>query len=197
MIATTINLMPWREERRKQQQQDFMIMLGVAAALGVLVWWVWTTTVSSQIDNQSARNSYIEKELALLDGQIKEIQELESRREELVARMDTIQKLQNDRPSIVYIFDQIARTVPDGVYYTEIERVGGNFTFKGVADSNTRISALMRSLNESPWFKSPNLQTVDAIPGSEASSFVLTAVQESEEGAEEEPAAKKPGGKKK
>jgi type IV pilus assembly protein PilN len=197
MIATTINLMPWREERRKQQQQDFLILLGVAAALGALVWWVWTSTVSAQIDNQQGRNSYIEKELALLDSQIKEIKELETRRAELVARMDTIQKLQNDRPSIVYIFDQIARTVPDGVFYTDIERQGVNFTIKGVAESNTRISALMRSLNESPWFQDPSLQTVNAVADSEASSFVLTVTQEAQESAQDKAADNKAGGAKK
>lgn len=195
MIATTINLMPWREERRKQQQQDFMIMLGVAAALGVLVWWVWTSSVSAQIEDQQGRNSYIEKELALLDGQIKEIKELETRRAELVARMDTIQKLQNDRPSIVYIFDQLARTVPNGVYYTEVVRQGGSFTIKGVAESNTRISALMRSLNESPWFADPSLQTVDAVAGSEASSFVLTVSQEAQESDQDKAAGGTAGGR--
>jgi len=195
MIATTINLMPWREERRKQQQQDFLVLLGVAAALGLLVWWAWTSAVSAQIEDQQGRNSYIEKELALLDGQIKEIKELETRRAELVARMDTIQKLQNDRPSIVYIFDQLARTVPNGVYYTEIARQGGAFTIKGLAESNTRISALMRSLNESPWFTDPSLQTVDAVPGSEASSFVLTVTQEAQESEQDKAAGGKAGGR--
>lgn len=195
MIATTINLMPWREERRKQQQQDFLVLLGAAAALGVLVWWIWTSSVSAQIEDQQGRNSYIEKELALLDSQIKEIKELETRRAELVARMDTIQKLQNDRPSIVYIFDQIARTIPDGVYYTEILREGTKFTIKGVAESNTRISALMRGLNESPWFTDPSLQTVNAVPGSEASSFVLTVSQEAQESGQDKAADGKAGGR--
>ena len=196
MITTTINLLPWREERRKQQQQDFMIMLGAAAVVGALAGWMWYTSVSLQVDTQTARNQYIQKELTLLDGQIKEIKDLEQRRAELVSRMQTIQDLQNDRPSIVYIFDQIARTLPDGVYYTDIVRKGKSFTFKGVADSNTRISALMRNLNSSDWFQNPSLQTVDAVPGSDSSTFVLTAMQESPQKEDDAAAAGKNGGKK-
>lgn len=178
MITTKINLLPWREERRKQQQQDFMIMLAASAIVGALVGWMWLTSVTAQVTTQTSRNDYINKELALLEEQIKEIKELEKRREELVGRMDTIQSLQNDRPSIVYVFDQLVRTIPDGVYYTSVERKGRSFIITGVADSNTRISALMRNLNDSPWFAGPSLQTVTALNDSEASAFTLTVQQE-------------------
>ncbi len=193
MITTKINLLPWREERRKQMQQDFMVLLGVAAALAVLVWFMWQTKVDGQIETQASRNAYIKKELTLLEEQIKEIKELEQRREELVGRMETIQSLQNDRPSIVYIFDQLVRTVPDGVYYTAVERKAKSFTITGVAESNTRISALMRNLNESPWFVGPSLQTVTAIKDSEASAFTLTVRQEDQQKDSEE---EKKGGQK-
>jgi len=196
MITTKINLLPWREERRKQMQQDFLVLLGVAAALAVLVWFMWQTNVNGQIETQTSRNAYIKKELTLLEEQIKEIKELEQRREELVGRMETIQSLQNDRPSIVYLFDQLVRTVPDGVHYTSIERKGKSFTITGVAESNTRISALMRALNESPWFIGPSLQTVTAIKDSEASSFTLTVRQEEQQKEESSDAANKGGQKK-
>lgn len=177
---TTINLLPWREARRKQQQQDFIILLAIAALLGGLVFFGWNRVVVAQVENQQSRNAYIKRELALLDQQIKEISELEKRREELISRMNVIQDLQNNRPYIVYMFDQLVRTLPDGVYYTSIERRGSVFTINGVADSNNRISALMRNLDESPWFKQPNLRTVSALPGGgEANSFVLTVNQES------------------
>jgi type IV pilus assembly protein PilN len=176
---TTINLLPWREARRKQQQQDFIIMLVVAAALGILVFFGWTSVVAGQVENQQNRNRYIERELAQLDQQIKEISELEKRRAELISRMNVIQDLQNSRPYIVYMFDQLVRTMPDGVYYTSIERKGAVFTISGVADSNNRISALMRNLNDSPWFKDPDLRTVTAASdGSQANSFVLAVSQE-------------------
>ena len=176
---TTINLLPWREARRKQQQQDFVIMLAVAAVLGALVFFGWNSVVDGKVDNQRNRNSYIERELSQLDQQIKEISELERRREELISRMNVIQDLQNNGPYIVYMFDQLVKTLPDGVYYTSIERRGGVFTISGIADSNNRISALMRNLNDSPWFKDPDLRTVAAAAGdAQANTFSLTVSQE-------------------
>ena len=176
---TTINLLPWREARRKQQQQDFIIMLAVAAAIGIAVFFGWKMVVDGKVENQLSRNRYIERELAQLDQQIKEISELEKRRADLISRMNVIQDLQNNRPYIVYMFDQLVRTLPDGVYYTSVERKGGIFTIAGVADSNNRISALMRNLNESDWFKDPDLRTVAAAGnGSEANIFTLTVSQE-------------------
>tara|TARA_R110002073_G_scaffold11861_1_gene53313 strand:- start:95026 stop:95601 length:576 start_codon:yes stop_codon:yes gene_type:complete len=181
MITTTINLLPWREKRRKQQQQDFMIMLAAAAGIGVLIWWMWTSSVASDVDGQTGRNNYVKGQLAQLDEQIVEIKKLEERRAELVSRMETIQRLQNDRPSIVYIFDQLVRAIPDGVFYTSIIRQGPSFTITGQAVSNTRISSLMRNLNESPWFVSPALETVTAVADSEASNFVLRVSQEAQD----------------
>lgn len=176
---TTINLLPWREARRKQQQQDFIIMLAVAAAIGIAVFFGWKLVVDGKVENQLSRNRYIERELSQLDQQIKEISELEKRRADLVSRMNVIQDLQNNRPYIVYMFDQLVRTLPDGVYYTSIERKGGIFTISGIADSNNRISALMRNLSESDWFKDPDLRTVAAAAdGSQENVFTLTVSQE-------------------
>ncbi|MEE4252081.1 MAG: PilN domain-containing protein [Alcanivoracaceae bacterium] len=176
---TTINLLPWREARRKQQQQDFIIMLAFAAVLGALVFFGWKSIVDGKVDNQRNRNGYIERELSQLDQQIKEIGELERRREELISRMNVIQDLQNNRPYIVYMFDQLVRTLPDGIYYTSIERTGDRFTISGIADSNNRISALMRNLNDSEWFKDPDLRTVAAAAGdTQANTFSLTVSQE-------------------
>ena len=177
--TTTINLLPWREKRRQQRQQEFLAILGVAAVLGLLVFWIWSQSVGGQIETQIQRNNYIEAELNKLESEIKEIEELETRRDELVARMKVIQDLQNNRPSIVYFFDQLVRTLPDGVYYTSIERAGGTFTINGVAESNQSISNLMRALEESAWFQQPNLQKVTVLEeGGETNSFVLTVRQE-------------------
>ena len=170
---TTINLLPWREARRKQQQQDFIIMLAVAAAIGIAVFFGWKLVVDGKVENQLSRNRYIERELSQLDQQIKEISELEKRRADLVSRMNVIQDLQNNRPYIVYMFDQLVRTLPDGVYYTSIERKGGIFTISGIADSNNRISALMRNLSESDWFT-----VAAAADGSQENVFTLTVSQE-------------------
>lgn len=177
--ATTINLLPWREERRAQQQQDFLMLLAGAAILGALVFLVWNMSVKSAMDNQQSRNRFVESELKQLETQIKEIRELEEQKADLVARMKVIQDLQNNRPSIVYFFDEMVRTLPDGVFYETIERKGPLFTIKGVAESNNRISALMRNLNDSDWFQKPNLVSVKAIDGEgESNTFHLTVEQE-------------------
>ncbi|MEQ9510140.1 MAG: PilN domain-containing protein, partial [Alloalcanivorax xenomutans] len=128
--------------------------------------------------DQQTRNSHIQAEIAKLDEQIKEIKELETRRAELVARMKVIQELQGNRPTIVYVFDQLVRTLPDGVYYSSVERTGNVFTIKGVAESNNRVSRLMRNLDGSDWFVEPNLINVTALEGSQqANQFTLTVKQ--------------------
>ena len=178
MRTTYVNLLPWREERRKQRQQEFVLLLVVAAVLAGFVWWTWQGAVQSSISDQNARNRHIEKEIAELDQRISEIQELEQRRGELVERMRVIQELQGNRPTIVYVFDELVRKLPDGVYFTEVRRVGNLFTITGVAESNNRISRLMRNLGDSPWFTDPTLLTVTAVEGSsQANRFTLTARQ--------------------
>lgn len=177
-MTTKINLLPWREERRKQLQQEFVAMLGFAAVLGVVVVFGWYSLKQNQIETQQLRNTFVEKEVAKLEEDIKEIERLEERRQELVERMKVIQELQGNRPSIVYVFDQLVRTLPDGVYYTSIKRSGKSFEIQGVAESNNRISRLMRNLDESVWFQNPNLLSVTAASeGGERNTFTLTVQQ--------------------
>jgi len=161
-MTTTINLLPWREGRRKRLQREFMMRLVLAAMLGAAVWFVWNHTVSGQVEAQQQRNAFIEEQISKLDDQIAEIEKLEERRSELVERMKVIQELQGNRPTIVYLFDRLVRTLPEGVYYTSIERTGKSFKISGVSESNNRISRLMRNLENSRWFKEPNLQNVSA-----------------------------------
>ena len=186
-----INLLPWREERRKQQQQEFIAMLVLAALVGGLLFWLWQGHVNQQIADQRARNSHIEARSSELDEKIKEIKELKSRRDELVARMQVIQSLQGNRPAIVYVFDRLVKTLPDGVFYNEIKRSGSLYTISGVAESNNRISRLMRNLEESEWFHEANLLNVTALAeedggGGDANSFTLTVKQVSSNSNEEE-----------
>ncbi|ARB47283.1 PilN domain-containing protein [Alloalcanivorax xenomutans] len=177
-MSTSINLLPWREARRKQRQQEFVALLIFAALLAGLLFWMWKGMMEDRIADQQTRNSHIQAEIAKLDEQIKEIKELETRRAELVARMKVIQELQGNRPTIVYVFDQLVRTLPDGVYYSSVERTGNVFTIKGVAESNNRVSRLMRNLDGSDWFVEPNLINVTALEGSQqANQFTLTVKQ--------------------
>lgn len=178
MKATRINLLPWREERRKQRQQEFAFMLVAAVGLGILVWWIWQGSVQSAISDQNARNRHIEKEITELDQRISEIQNLERRREELVERMRVIQDLQGNRPTIVYVFDELVRRLPEGVHFTEVRRAGNLYTITGIAESNNRISRLMRNLDDSPWFSDPVLINVTAVQNNaQANRFTLTARQ--------------------
>lgn len=181
---TNINLLPWREERRKQQQQDFILLLVLAAIAAGLVVFLWFSAVGAKVDNQRARNEHVRRELSLLDDQLKEIRDIKTRREELVSRMNVIQSLQNDRPTIVWLFDQLVKTLPEGVHYTSVTRRGSTFTILGIAESNHRVSTLMRNLDESSWFTKPDLKSVVAAPSGDANTFTLTvqvAAQEPED----------------
>lgn len=186
-----INLLPWRDERRAEQKKQFLIILGIVALVAVLITLIAQSVVSSVVDNQESRNRYMETKISELDDQVKEIRELDKKRRELLDRMKIIQELQGNRPVIVRVFDEIVRTVPDGVFYTDLTRQGGKIELTGVAESNNRISSLMRNLDSSEWFKSPNLTSVDARPefGEQASQFSLsfeitTPSEEATEGAE-------------
>lgn len=192
-MTTTINLLPWREERRKQKQHEFVAMLIFAAIVAGLIFWLWKGMVEGQIADQQSRNNHIQSAISKLDTQIKEIKELQRRRDELVARMKVIQELQGNRPTIVYVFDQMVRTLPDGVYYTLVERSGDTYTIEGVAESNNRISRLMRNLDASDWFVEPNLLNVRALESSrgsdgeaQANAFLLTVKQGSPRGDDEQ-----------
>jgi len=153
----TINLRPWREERRERLKQEFLHITVLVAIVGLGVWFGWRQLVGGWIEYQNSRNSVLEQEIKLLDGRVQEIKELRQKQDDLVARMKVIQGLQGTRPAIVYIFDEIAKTMPDGVYYTKLSRAENLVTVDGTAESNQRVSTLMRNLDESEWFANPNL----------------------------------------
>lgn len=171
----TINLLPWREELRAELRKEFFIITGAVAALAIVIIFAWQMILSGAVEQQKGRNAFLEKRIAELNQQVKEIAELKKKKAELVARMDVIQSLQGNRPEIVHIFDQIVRTIPDGVYYREIVRNGNDLTIKGTAESNNRVSSLMRQLDASDWFASPNLTGVKAnrAAGEHANDFEL------------------------
>jgi type IV pilus assembly protein PilN len=160
-----INLRPWREERRAEKQREFLIALAAVAIAGVLFIFLHDRVIASNIENQQARNSYLSGEIAALERKIKEIDELKKKRDQLIERMRVIQELQGNRPVIVHMFDEIVRTLPDGIYYSSLVRKGDALSIKGRAESNNRISSLMRRLDGSQWFTDPNLTAVKAVEG--------------------------------
>ena len=171
-----INLLPWREARRQERKKQFLVGLGatvVGAALAVLLWDVM---VNAQIDYQQSRNQHLRTHIALLDQEVAELRDLQRKRNQLVERMRVIQALQGNRPVIVRLLDQLVRTVPDGVFYTSLETKANVVSIEGVAESNNRVSSLMRRLDASDWLENPNLDAVQAAPeyGEQATTFKLT-----------------------
>ncbi len=164
-----INLLPWRDELRKRREKEFIITAVIAALLmGGVVFGVHLH-YESRIAYQNQRNSFIETEIAALDTKIKEIENLKKERDRLIARTKVIQNLQAGRPEIVHVFDELVTTLPDGVYYTHVAQQGRSLNLKGVAQSNARVSSLMRSLEASTWFENPSLVEIKADPQKDTS----------------------------
>jgi type IV pilus assembly protein PilN len=180
-----INLLPWREELRKERQQEFIgIVVAVAIAAAALVWFV-TGNIESQYKAQQKRNAFVQKEMSVLSEQISEIQQLRDKREQLLERMKLIQDLQGNRPIIVRLFDEVARSIPDDLYFTSLDIKGTQVTVKGRAKSNNRVAALMRNFNDSDWFDAPNLISVKAVKG-DYNTFEVTMVQVDPKNAKQE-----------
>jgi len=157
-----INLLPWRAAERKERQKNFAISALLAVVLGGLIMWLVNTGIQGRIDHQNARNQRLQQEITTLDEQIKEIRNLRLRKERLLARMAAIDDLQRARPEVVFLFDQMVRIMPEGVYLSEFTQNGRNLLFKGVAESSTRVSALMRNIAASPTMADPRLQVVQS-----------------------------------
>ncbi len=172
-----INLLPWREERRKHLTQEFARQAVLVAILVGLVGGYGWYHVQGLIDNQESRNDYLQDEIAKLEEDIRTIRSIEDQREELLARMDIIQDLQQRRPQIVHLFTQLADTLPDGIYLRTIEQQGDDLTVQGRAESNSRVSSSMRNLAQSPWLKNPSLDVIESIDGREVKTFKMTLVQ--------------------
>jgi type IV pilus assembly protein PilN len=171
-----INLLPWRDERRAELKKEFLVILGLVAAFGVAIVFLADLFVSAQISNQNDRNNYLTENIRELDKKVAEIRELQKKRTDLLDRMKVIQELQGNRPIIVRVMDQLVRTVPDGVFYTELTSTSQEINITGIAESNNRVSSLMRRLDASDWFAEPNLQGVRAEPsfGDQATTFNMT-----------------------
>lgn len=208
-----INLLPWRQELRKQRQQEFVAIVLAVVGIAVGIVLFAHMALSKQVGDQLERNSYIRAEISTLDTKIKEIDELQKRREELLSRMKVIQDLQGHRPIIVRVFDEFVRSMPDGVYFRTVERKGDVFSIVGAAEGANQVSSLMRNLDASQWFKNPVLSKVaaDKQPAASATtspksktetsnstasnSFALSVELEAPESVADEDSGKVEGGK--
>jgi type IV pilus assembly protein PilN len=171
-----INLLPWREAKRQELKKEFMVTVALVLALGAGLLLLSDRVVNSQVEDQKARNSFLTENIKVLDKQVAEIRDLERRRNQLLDRMKVIQELQGNRPIIVRVLDQLVRTVPDGVFYTNLTTKDKRISVTGIAESNNRVSSLMRRLDASDWLANPNLDKVKAAPkyGDQANTFNLS-----------------------
>ncbi len=170
-----INLLPWRDKRREFKKKEFVqvCFLVAIAVVGVLFFVSqWYSTAQS---NQAQRNSLLNNEIQQLRLQVSEIQSLREQKQQMIDRMTVIQSLQGDRPMIVHLFDQLARTLPQGVFYNSVKREGDSIQIVGIAESSARISSLIRRLDASEWFDDPRPAEIQAAPqyGEFASQFSL------------------------
>ncbi|HTE43277.1 MAG TPA: PilN domain-containing protein [Steroidobacteraceae bacterium] len=173
-----INLLPWREAERKRKRQEFLVGILVAGVISLMLGLLAKFQMQSSVDYQTARNQMIKEEIAKVDKDITTILGLETQRDRLLARMDVIEQLQRSRPGIVHLFDQMVKTIPDGVYFTSIKQTGGKVQINGVAQSGTRVSALMRNIEASEWMADPSLEKVETKgTGDAGADFVLYANQ--------------------
>jgi len=156
-----INLLPWRTERRKQREREFYMMLAasaVAAFLAVAAAYGW---MDARIENQNQRNTYLTNEIKALDKQIEEINELDKTKSQLLTRKQIIEQLQSNRSQMVHLFDEMVKTIPDGVRLTTMKQAGDVLTLEGVAESNARVASYMRNIDNSPWMGRTDLRKIE------------------------------------
>lgn len=159
-MITTINLLPWREERREKNKRFFIIGLGVSAGLAFAIALMTFFILDGKIENQLKRNRLIEAEIATYNRQIKEIKTLKAVRASLIARMNIIQSLQESRPEIVHFFDELSTVVPRSIYLLKVERVGDEIMLTGHTDANSSVSLLMYNVLNNDWLNRPILEEV-------------------------------------
>ena len=153
-----INLLPHREAARKRRRETFYATLGLAAVLGVILSGVVFLWLESQISTQQAKNTLLKTEIGKLETQIKEISTLQSEIAALRARQQAVEDLQGDRNLPVHLMNELVRQLPDGVYLTSMKQDNQTVTLQGMAQSNERVSELLRNLgNNSPWLVKPQL----------------------------------------
>jgi type IV pilus assembly protein PilN len=174
-----INLIPWREAERKRKRQEFGVgALGALVAAGAIAFLV-SLQMGAAINNQNARNQYLNEEIAKLDKQITEILALEQQKQRLGARIQVIEQLERSRPEIVHVFDQLVRTIPDGVSLTGLKQTDRKLQLKGLAQSSTRVASYMRNIDASEWLTDPSLDILETKgSGDTGSEFTLNAQQE-------------------
>ncbi len=157
-----INLLPHREATRKRQQRQFFGLLGVGAFVGLVGWGLVHLFIGEQVSHQVSRNDFLKKENVRLDKEIEEIKKLKEEIAALLARKQVIETLQGDRAQSVQMLDELVKQTPDGVYLRTVKQVGLSVQITGYAQSNARVSTLMRNIQSSPYIGTPVLVEIKA-----------------------------------
>lgn len=152
-----INLLPHREEAKKARREQFIVLAALVSVLGVLIVFAGYTLIGGAISNQEHKNDFLKQEIAQLDKQLEQINRLKEQTQALLARKQVIENLQHDRGETVYLLSELVEQVPEGIYLKSLKQDGLKVNITGYAQSNARISALMRNLEASPWLENPQL----------------------------------------
>lgn len=158
-----INLLPHREEKRKAKRQRFYVLSGLIVVLAGLIVFLGYSVIGGYISNQEERNAFLKAEIAVLDKQIAEIKRLREQTEALLSRKQIIESLQGDRAEAVHLLNEMAKQVPEGIYLKSLKQSGRGIQMVGYAQSNARVSTLMRNLEASPWIERPQLVEIKAV----------------------------------
>jgi type IV pilus assembly protein PilN len=162
-MMARINLLPHREDRRKRARQHYFVVAGGTALVGALIVLAMHTFYAAKIESQTDRNRFLKSEIAKLDKEIAEINKLKDEIAALLARKQVIETLQADRAQTVHLLDELVRQMPEGVYLKSLTQRGNRINLVGYAQSNARVSTLMRNIEASPWLGSPGLVEVKAV----------------------------------
>lgn len=158
-----INLLPHREEKRKARRQQFYALLGLVAVLAGAIWLLGFTIINGYISGQDAKNAFLKAEIAVLDKDIEEIKKLREQTDALMSRKQVIESLQANRAETVHLFNELARQVPSGMYLRLVKQTGQGISLAGYTQSNTRVSTLMRNLDDAPLLEKPDLVEIKAV----------------------------------
>jgi type IV pilus assembly protein PilN len=182
-----INLLPHREEAKKAKREQFFVLSGLVSVLGALIVFAGYTLIDGQVSAQSGNNDFLKKEIAVLDKQLDQIKRLKEQTQALLSRKQVIENLQRDRGETVYLLSEMVKQVPEGIFLKTMKQDGLNVSLTGYAQSNARVSALMRNIEASPWLENPQLIEVKASllnnrrVNEFSMNFVLTRIQSEDE----------------
>lgn len=196
-MSIRINLLPHRELKRAARRRQMNVLLGIAVVIGVLSVGLGHTVISAKKSAQEERNAFLTKEIEKLDAQIVEIKKIREQTQALLERKQVVETLQSNRTEVVHLFDQMIRLLPDGLYLKSFKQTADEVSIGGYTQSSARVSTLMRSLEESPWFEQPRLIEIKAatVNNLRANEFLLSVKQTKQQTENDADAAKGKGGK--